>query len=204
MGFEENIYRYLGLGVVILVALYILIKTLTFQGKIIEGLTNSTTETTSDPTTSAEISLLNTVASKSTEGITAQNNKLQDVLALDKYRTDYENLIIALDDYANVMMFAKVLGVGAKVSKLSNGEPVTNGIIEDMENANKLKATVYLCIAQIACLHIVSNGATASFIDAMVEDVKKSILELKMKVKDLIIEVINEEFTSTYITPPRC
>ena len=138
MGFEENIYRYLGLGVVILVALYILIKTLTFQGKIIEGLTNST-EATSEPTSSAEISLLNTVTSKSTEGITAQNNKLQDILALDKYRTDYENLIIALDDYANVMMFAKVLGVGAKVSKLSNGEPVTNGIIEDMENANKLK-----------------------------------------------------------------
>ena len=49
MGFEENIYRYLGLGVVILVALYILIKTLTFQGKIIEGLTNST-EATSEPT----------------------------------------------------------------------------------------------------------------------------------------------------------
>jgi hypothetical protein len=138
MGFEENIYRYLGLGVVILVALYILIKTLTFQGKIIEGLTNST-EATSDPTSSAEISLLNTVTSKSTEGITAQNNKLQDILALDKYRTDYENLIIALEDYVNVMMFAKVVGIGAKVSTLSNGQPVTNGIIEDMEKANKLK-----------------------------------------------------------------
>ena len=138
MGFEENIYRYLGLGVVILVALYILIKTLTFQGKIIEGLTNST-EATSEPTSSAEISLLNTVTSKSTEGITAQNNKLQDILALDKYRTDYENLIIALDDYANVMMFAKVVGIGAKVSTLSNGQPVTNGIIEEMEKANKLK-----------------------------------------------------------------
>jgi len=138
MGFEENIYRYLGLGVVILVALYILIKTLTFQGKIIEGLTNST-EATSEPTSSAEISLLNTVTSKSTEGITAQNNKLQDILALDKYRTDYENLIIALEDYANVMMVAKVVGIGAKVSTLSNGQPVTNGIIEDMEKANKLK-----------------------------------------------------------------
>lgn len=138
MGFEENIYRYLGLGVVILVALYILIKTLTFQGKIIEGLTNST-EATSEPTSSAEISLLNTVTSKSTEGITAQNNKLQDILALDKYRTDYENLIIALEDYANVMMFTKVVGIGAKVSTLSNGQPVTNGIIEDMEKANKLK-----------------------------------------------------------------
>jgi hypothetical protein len=36
-------------------------------------------------------------------------------------------------------MFAKVVGIGAKVSTLSNGQPVTNGIIEDMEKANKLK-----------------------------------------------------------------
>ena len=52
-------------------------------------------------------------------------------------------------------------------------------------DANRLKATVYLCFAQMACLHVVSKGATAVFMDAMVEDVKKSILSLKMKVKDL-------------------
>jgi hypothetical protein len=52
-------------------------------------------------------------------------------------------------------------------------------------DANRLKATVYLCFAQMACLHVLSKGATAVFMDAMVEDVKKSTLSLKMKVKDL-------------------
>ena len=54
-------------------------------------------------------------------------------------------------------------------------------------DANRLKVTVYLCIAQIACLHVATKGATAVFIDAMVDDVKKSIPHLKMKVKDLAL-----------------
>lgn len=53
-------------------------------------------------------------------------------------------------------------------------------------NVNKLKATVYLCIVQMACLHVVSNGGTAIFMDSMLDDVKDSILELKVKVKDLV------------------
>jgi hypothetical protein len=52
-------------------------------------------------------------------------------------------------------------------------------------DANRLKATIYLCFSQMACLHVLSKGASARFIDAMVEDVKKSILALKIKVKDL-------------------
>jgi len=137
MGFEDNVYRYLGLGVVILIAIYVLMKTLTFQGKIIEGLTNATSTTEG-----AEISLLNTVASKSTESITGQNNKLQDVLAVDKYRTDYENLIIALEEYTNIMMFSKVVGIGGKIANLSKGQAVTDDILSDVDKANKLKAFV--------------------------------------------------------------
>jgi len=132
MGFEENIYRHLGLGVVILFAIYVLIKSLTFQGKILEGLTNSTTEKT-------EISLLNTVASKTNENITGQNNKLQDVLAVEKYRTDYENLIISLEEYTNIMMFSKVLNIGSKVAGLSSGQVVTDDILNEIDKANKLK-----------------------------------------------------------------
>jgi len=135
MSFEDNVYRYLGLGVVILIAIYILIKSLTFQGKILEGLTNSPTET-------AEISLLNTVASTSTENITGQNNKLQDVLSVEKYRTDYENLLIALEEYTNIMMFSKVVGIGSKVAGLSKGQAVTDDILSEIDKANKLKTFV--------------------------------------------------------------
>ncbi|MEX0597507.1 MAG: hypothetical protein WD512_13515 [Candidatus Paceibacterota bacterium] len=132
MSFEDNVYRYLGLGVVILIAMYVLIKSLTFQGKILEGLTNSPTETT-------EISLLNTIASKSTENISGQNDKLQDILAVEKYRTDYENLIISLEEYTNIMMFSKVLGIGSKVAGLSKGQAVTDDILSEVDKANKLK-----------------------------------------------------------------
>jgi hypothetical protein len=140
MGFEDNVYRYLGLGVVILIAIYILMKTLTFQGKIVEGLTNGSGSTS--PTEGAEISLLNTVTSKSTESITGQNNKLQDVLAVDKYRTDYENLIIALEEYTNIMMFSKVVGIGGKIANLQKGQAVTDDILTEVDKANKLKTFI--------------------------------------------------------------
>lgn len=52
-------------------------------------------------------------------------------------------------------------------------------------DANRLKATVYLLYAQLACLHIASKGTSAVFVDALVDDVRKSILTLTMKVKDL-------------------
>ena len=39
---EDEIYKYLGLAVVVLFVIYIIIKTLTFQANIVEGLTNQT------------------------------------------------------------------------------------------------------------------------------------------------------------------
>lgn len=67
--------------------------------------------------------------------------------------------------------------------------------------ANRLKATVYLCIAQIACLHFMSKGATAVFVDAMVDDVQKSILELKMKVGDLAVSDAELKKILAYFPP---
>jgi hypothetical protein len=54
-----------------------------------------------------------------------------------------------------------------------------------INDANKLKVTVYLCFAQMALLHLIAKGAANVFIDKMVEDAKDSILDLQMKVKDL-------------------
>ena len=54
-----------------------------------------------------------------------------------------------------------------------------------INDANLLKVTVYLCFAQTACLHSISAEKTRPFIDNMVEDAKNGILSLKMKVGDL-------------------
>ena len=37
----DNIYKYLGLTIVAIIALYIILKSLTFQSRVIEGLTSS-------------------------------------------------------------------------------------------------------------------------------------------------------------------
>jgi hypothetical protein len=52
-------------------------------------------------------------------------------------------------------------------------------------SANILKATVYLCFAQIACIDSISKGKSRVFIDNMVSDAKTSVQSLQMKVKDL-------------------
>ena len=54
-----------------------------------------------------------------------------------------------------------------------------------INDANLLKATVYLCFAQIACLNSISADKTRPFIDNMVEDAKSATLTLKMKVREL-------------------
>jgi hypothetical protein len=54
-----------------------------------------------------------------------------------------------------------------------------------INDANVLKATVYLCFAQIACLNVATEGQSRDFMDNMVEDAKNSVLVLKMRVKDL-------------------
>ncbi len=54
-------------------------------------------------------------------------------------------------------------------------------------DANLLKATVYLCFAQIACLNAATQGKSRVFIDNMVEDAKNSVLALKMRVNELAL-----------------
>ena len=52
-------------------------------------------------------------------------------------------------------------------------------------DANILKTTVYLCFAQVACLNVATQGQSRVFMDNMVEDAKKSVLALKMRVREL-------------------
>ena len=161
MGFEENIYRYLGLGVVILIALYILIKSLTFQGKIIEGLTNSTTVSTSDPTSSAELSLLNTVASKSTEGITAQNNKLQDVF---DQRISGTNLIAAAIWYL-IFVIALFLTVVFPMDISMN----------QRADAILVMLIIWVPIATIYTLYLLELRSLDSTMENIIKELKKSL-----------------------------
>jgi len=130
---ENNIYKYLGLTIVILFFIYIVVKSLNFQVKIIEKLTNNTTNNDDNDV------LTNNVASKMNDDIKNKNDKNIDIMNINKYRTDYENIIISLDEYTNNMMFLKIMNVGAKINKLSNKENINSYIMSDITDTNQLK-----------------------------------------------------------------
>ncbi|MCX8482375.1 MAG: hypothetical protein ORN50_02255 [Crocinitomicaceae bacterium] len=50
-----------------------------------------------------------------------------------------------------------------------------------VNDANRLKASVYLLFAQLASIHVISNGTYQQYMDGMVEDVKNSVKPLSMK-----------------------
>jgi len=131
---EDNIYKYLGLGVVSILAIYIGIKSLTFQAKLIEGMTNNNNNNNQ----STQVSLLENTTNISAENIKKENEKLTDVLAINKYRTNYENLIIALEEYTNIMMFNNV----TLVSNLINQKKTTLELIPIMQQANTAKSFI--------------------------------------------------------------
>lgn len=86
-------------------------------------------------------------------------------------------------------IFSSFLKTKIAVSNTENFKNYTIKLLNTahvpINDANILKATVYLCFAQISCLHIATQGKSKVFIDNMVEDAEKSVSELKMRVKEL-------------------
>jgi hypothetical protein len=140
----DNMYRYLAITTVILIIVYIGFKGLTFQKNLIEGMTgNQSTNTTTTVGGSVETAnFLDNVAGKSADSIKVQNDKLVDVIAMDKYRTDYENLLIALDEYTKNMILSRVVSIGGKISALPRGSVINKAIVEDIISANSLKTFI--------------------------------------------------------------
>lgn len=132
---EDSIYKYLGLGVVSILAIYVGVKSLSFQAKVIEGMTNKSQQ-------SEEFILIENMANTSAENVKKQIDKLNDIIAVNKYRTDYENLLIALEEYANIMMFSKVVSIGKQVSDTGIGKNIRPETINDMNVANSIKSFV--------------------------------------------------------------
>ena len=64
---------------------------------------------------------------------------------------------------------------------------ILNTVNIPINDANKLKATVYLLFAQLAAIHVVTKGSYQRYMDGMVEEVKNSLKPLTMYVGELAI-----------------
>jgi hypothetical protein len=103
---SDTIYKYLGLAIVILFVTYIILKSLTFQAKLIEGLTTNSSD---DPS-------VNTDKDKVPDAIKSNSTNILDGLLVDKYRSSYDNTIIELEENINATILAGILKNAEKIS----------------------------------------------------------------------------------------
>jgi hypothetical protein len=121
----EDFFKIIGFIVFGMVLIYYSVKCLQLQTSMIEGLTNpEAPDTTASPSSNGEAGN----AANYAAAIKAKVVQLQDELLISKYRKDYENAIIAMDDYVSMLMLKQVL----------NMKPNDTNIKANMETINAL------------------------------------------------------------------
>lgn len=125
---NDDFIKLIGILVVSMFIIYIIIKSFQLQTNVIEGLTNNSTTPLSG---SPEAQGLGAVAATNSANIKSKIIQLQDTLLVSKYRKDYENLIINLDDLISYTMLQQIL-------KLGN---LSGDVKQNMTEINSLKMT---------------------------------------------------------------
>lgn len=115
----DIVCTYIGYGAVILILAWLGYKTFYFQRTIVENLTSSSTDTTN-------------IAS----AVSSNTDKISDTLLVSKYRSNYEDIIIALEKAVSQGMLSEIMNNAETIS----ADPVSTDALKAIQNINSLKA----------------------------------------------------------------
>ena len=130
-GDKEKKYKYVGLGVIGIVLVYLILRTLKFQLNIIEGLT--TTAAASLPASSP---VDNTDIENAPLAINNNSTMVEDTLLINKYKSKYEDIIIELDKNVDFSILQTILKNAQTISM----NPTSNDSMKTIAIVNSLKA----------------------------------------------------------------
>jgi hypothetical protein len=118
---SNNIYEYLGIAVVAILLLLFILKSMKFQANILESMVSSVK-----------------TSEKSDLAVEVKNNStlIEDSLLIDKYRKDYENIIIELEAVVNSNIFNSLSKNAVSISK----DPFSDESQKIIVGINNLKA----------------------------------------------------------------
>ena len=94
---SDKLYKYVGLTVIIIFVICVSVKSLDLNTQVIEGLTNNKDKS----------SLVGDLV-KSTK---RDNEHTKDALLINKYKTDYEDLILEMEENVNLKVFELITQV---------------------------------------------------------------------------------------------
>jgi hypothetical protein len=98
---ENELYKFIGLAVVLLFLISMGVKMFNYQTKIVEGMTNST----------------DTDIDKIADSISSATDRVDTQLAIQKHRKQYEDIIIHLDTNCGDNILYSIMKDGEAISK---------------------------------------------------------------------------------------
>jgi hypothetical protein len=107
---SDEICKYLGWSVLVLILLYVCIRSLRFQANIIEGLTskNDSSSDSSGTTTDKD---------NIADAVKSNTATIADPLLVTKYRSSYEDSIIAMEANVSAALLSEMMNNSDTVSK---------------------------------------------------------------------------------------
>jgi hypothetical protein len=123
----DEIYKYLGFFVIVLFLIYIVVNTMKFQLKTVEGMVSGTS--------SGGVA---TDRDKVPEAIKSNTTKIEDALLIDKYTKAYEDTIIDLDSHIDMYILDQIVNNAEAISS-DPGTDANQTLITKINNAKAFK-----------------------------------------------------------------
>ena len=114
----DDLYKIVGLIVVIIFVVSIGAKMFSYQSKVLEGMTNSSTD--KDTISSA---------------VSSNTDKLSDTLLVSKYRSNYEDTIINLEKAVGIGILSEVINNAETISS----DPASSKALTAMSSINTMQ-----------------------------------------------------------------
>tara|TARA_B100001250_G_scaffold160599_1_gene137960 strand:- start:1290 stop:1691 length:402 start_codon:yes stop_codon:yes gene_type:complete len=112
----EEICKYLGFAVVVVVAIYVLLRSMRFQANIIESMVSGGTD-----------------KDKVSDAVKSNTHSIDDTLLISKYRTAYENTLIDLEANISSAIVQAVVTNAEAISK-NPADPQVQTVITGINN----------------------------------------------------------------------
>tara|TARA_A100001015_G_C15043624_1_gene741687 strand:+ start:1806 stop:2243 length:438 start_codon:yes stop_codon:yes gene_type:complete len=137
---NNNFVKYLGVVVIVLFLIYFVSHLANSQRNLVEGLTNNVTEGLGSGADAEAIA----------KEIKTTTEKIMDSMNINKYRKDYDNIIINLEDLCNATILKNVvasnINLDTNTGDSSSKSKKTLELIETLNNLENFKNTLNSCM----------------------------------------------------------
>jgi len=132
---SDDIYKYVGLFIIVVFVIYVIINILKLQVNVLEGMTTSNRNKTSTTTDKDKVP----------DAIKSNTSMVEDALIVDKYSKAYEDTILELDSSIDIFILSEVLK-NAETISADPGSDENQKILTQINTAKAFKDSLNYAI----------------------------------------------------------